>query len=136
MLAEQADRLSALFEAHADRLYRLVRRLVPVADDALDLVQETFLIAMCPLPRRVRCGRSVVGLELRVRYDLVALAPQQRPIAIGHESGTVRWTSLLRSGGPPRDRARERRGGRIARLPPLALMKSDTAGSITSSLIS
>src|SRR5438045_282607 len=27
MLAEQADRLSALFEVHADRLYRLARRL-------------------------------------------------------------------------------------------------------------
>src|SRR5258705_13696638 len=45
MSTEQADRLSALFEAHADRLYRLGRRLVPSADDALDLVQETFLKA-------------------------------------------------------------------------------------------
>jgi RNA polymerase sigma factor (sigma-70 family) len=45
LLAEQADRLSALFEAHADRLYRLARRLVPGADDALDLLQETFLKA-------------------------------------------------------------------------------------------
>jgi RNA polymerase sigma-70 factor (ECF subfamily) len=42
---EQARRLSALFEAHSDRLYRLARRLVPSADAALDLVQETYLKA-------------------------------------------------------------------------------------------
>jgi DNA-directed RNA polymerase specialized sigma24 family protein len=41
----QADRLSELFEAHGDRLYRVARRLVSSADDALDLVQETFLKA-------------------------------------------------------------------------------------------
>src|SRR4051812_29194235 len=45
MSAEQTERLSGLFEAHGDRLYRLARRLVPSADDALDLVQETFLKA-------------------------------------------------------------------------------------------
>lgn len=39
------DRLSALFDAHYDRLYRLARRLVPTADAAADLVQETFLRA-------------------------------------------------------------------------------------------
>lgn len=39
------DRLSALFDAHHERLYRLARRLAPSADDALDLVQETFLKA-------------------------------------------------------------------------------------------
>jgi RNA polymerase sigma-70 factor (ECF subfamily) len=42
---DATGRLSALFEAHADRLYRIARRLVSSADDALDLVQETLLNA-------------------------------------------------------------------------------------------
>ena len=45
-----ADRLAALFDTHYDRLYRLARRLAPTADEALDLVQETFLkIARAPM---------------------------------------------------------------------------------------
>jgi RNA polymerase sigma-70 factor (ECF subfamily) len=45
LAASPADRLAALFDAHHARLYRLARRLVPTADDALDLVQDTFLKA-------------------------------------------------------------------------------------------
>jgi len=39
------DRLALLFDVHHDRLYRIARRLVRTRDDALDLVQETFLKA-------------------------------------------------------------------------------------------
>ena len=50
-----ADRLALLFDAHHERLYRLARRLVPTADDALDLVQETFLKA-ARAPRSIPTG--------------------------------------------------------------------------------
>ena len=70
---EQADRLSALFDAHHDRLYRLARRLAPSVDDALDLVQETFLKA-ARSPNAVPSGVTneeawLVRVLINVRRD-------------------------------------------------------------------
>jgi RNA polymerase sigma-70 factor (ECF subfamily) len=53
---ERQVRLAALFDAHADRLYKLARRLTASADDARDRVQETFLRAAQSL-RSVPLGR-------------------------------------------------------------------------------
>ena len=56
-----SDRVAALFDAHHQRVYRLARRLTPTADDALDLVQETFL-------RAARSTKSVLADSGRMIY--------------------------------------------------------------------
>jgi RNA polymerase sigma-70 factor (ECF subfamily) len=62
-----------LFDAHHHRVYRLARRLTASADDALDLVQETFLRA-ARAPRAVPFGADreeawLVRVLINVRRD-------------------------------------------------------------------
>jgi RNA polymerase sigma-70 factor (ECF subfamily) len=70
---EHTSRLSALFDAHEERLYRLARRLTSTVDDALDLVQETFLkAARAPesIPRGVTDEEAwLVRVLVNVRRD-------------------------------------------------------------------
>lgn len=54
---EPAARLGTLFDTHHQRLFRLARRLSRSAEDAHDLVQETFLRA-ARAPRSIPEGNS------------------------------------------------------------------------------
>jgi RNA polymerase sigma-70 factor (ECF subfamily) len=67
------DRVAALFDAHYHRLYRLARRLTSTADDALDLVQETFLrVARAPeaVPVETRSAEAwLVRVMVNLRRD-------------------------------------------------------------------
>ncbi len=73
LAANPAERLASLFDVHHDRLYRLARRLAPSTDDALDLVQETFLkAARCP--RTIPTGSTneeawLVRVLINIRRD-------------------------------------------------------------------
>jgi RNA polymerase sigma factor (sigma-70 family) len=67
------ERLASLFDVHHDRLYRLARRLAPSTDDALDLVQDTFLKA-ARFPKSIPVGTAneeawLVRVLINIRRD-------------------------------------------------------------------
>jgi RNA polymerase sigma factor (sigma-70 family) len=68
-----AERIASLFEMHYDRLYRLARRLTSNSDDALDLIQETFLRAT-RFPKSIPIGTTeeeawLVRVLINIRRD-------------------------------------------------------------------
>ena len=73
LTGDPAERLASLFDLHHDRLYRLARRIAPSTDDALDLVQETFLKA-ARFPKSIPVGAAneeawLVRVLINIRRD-------------------------------------------------------------------
>lgn len=116
-------RLTSLFDAHHQRLYRLARRLAPTADDARDLVQETFL-RVARTPGRVPGGavseeawlvRILVNLcrdgwrrrASRAKVSAQDLAEAHVPAASDHETAFIAHATVWRAlrALPPRRRA-------------------------------
>jgi RNA polymerase sigma-70 factor (ECF subfamily) len=80
-----SSRIAELFDAHHQRLYRLARRLTRSADEALDLVQETFLRA-AQKPHAVPLGSDreeawLVRVLVNLRRDEWRKAATRRRLA-------------------------------------------------------
>jgi len=118
--ANPAERLSALFDAHYARLYRLARRLAADADAARDLVQDTFLRA-ARAPASVPHGASseeawLVRVLINIRRDewrRAAVRARHAPLvpaaraASDQEAAVVARATIWRAldALPPRRRA-------------------------------
>jgi RNA polymerase sigma-70 factor (ECF subfamily) len=95
------ERLASLFDVYYDRLYRLARRLAPNAEDALDLVQETFLRA-ARSPKSIPAGATneeawLVRVLINIRRD------QWRRTSVRehHDKAAFRERHSANGGGNP-----------------------------------
>lgn len=98
LVGNPVERLTSLFDAHHDRLYHLGRRLAPGADDALDLVQETFLRA-ARFPKSIPVGEAneeawLVRVLINIRRDQwrklsVSDRHEKAELAGGHLASTA-----------------------------------------------
>jgi RNA polymerase sigma-70 factor, ECF subfamily len=107
-----ADRLGTLFDLHHPRLFRLARRLSRDAEEARDLVQETFLRA-ARSPGSIPAGRAAEAWLVRVlvniqrddwrrrsvqrRLDPEGEAQAARPVAPDSETSFVAKTTIWRA---------------------------------------
>src|ERR1700691_3095720 len=98
-VGDPAERLTALFDIHYARLYRLARRLAPSTDDALDLVQETFLRAAQSaktLPVGVANEEAwLVRVLINIRRDQW----RERSVRDRHNKAEFRRSQLASGGG-------------------------------------
>ena len=120
---DPADRIGTLFDTHHQRLYRLARRLSVSADEARDLVQETFL-RVARAPRAVPNGarseeawlvRVLVNIKrdewrrtaTRKRLDPEGEAHAARAEAVDHEAAFIARATVRQALArlPPRRRA-------------------------------
>lgn len=107
-----ADRLGSLFDLHHPRLFQLARRLSRNADEARDLVQETFLRA-ARSPRSIPPGEAAEAWLVRVlvniqrdewrrqstkrRLDPEGAAEAARPAPPDNEASFVAKTTIWRA---------------------------------------
>jgi RNA polymerase sigma-70 factor (ECF subfamily) len=107
-----ADRLGTLFDIHHPRLFRLARRLSRSADEARDLVQETFLRA-ARSPGSIPAGEAAEAWLVRVlvniqrdewrrqsakkRLDPEGEAEAARPVAPDSEAAFVAKSTVWRA---------------------------------------
>lgn len=92
------DRLCVLFDTHEDKLYRLARRLTTNADDAHDLVQETFLRAaqsMSSIPAGADAFAWLVRVLINIRRDQwrKRLVRTRAAVIVGRPSDVVTSTA-------------------------------------------
>ena len=111
-MESREERLGSLFDAHHERLYRLARRMTRNVDDALDLVQETFVRA-ARVPHAIPYGAApeeawLVRVLVNVQRDAWRLAP-------GRRAPKVRAEACRTWGGRGASRSRaHRQVGRLA----------------------
>lgn len=122
-IGNPVERVATLFDRHYDRLYRLARRLTESADDALDLVQETFLKAAKSsrsIPAGVADGEAWLVRVLintrrdqwrrnshRSRFEASASATAHSNVSESPEAAVIARASVWRAldGLAPRRRA-------------------------------
>lgn len=80
------ERVGALFDAHYPRLYRLARRLSRSQDDALDLVQDTFVRAAGTVSRIPTEPDAEAAWLVRVLVNLQRDAWRRAQVRAAHDS--------------------------------------------------
>jgi RNA polymerase sigma-70 factor (ECF subfamily) len=91
---DTADRLATLVDRHYERLYRLARRLAPGADEARDLVQETFLKAARSMASLPLDANAVEGWLVRVLVNIRRDAWRKAEVRSRYEETVRRADSI------------------------------------------